>query len=426
MEKIKKIFLTATLRNSTLTMFGTTVNGFLGAVFYILVARYLGPAQFGLFSVATLVLNMVSDIGDLGTNTGLVRFVSAHRVNDPEKANRFLKLGFEIKLVASLVLGAVGVLLSSWIAVVLFQKSELTPLLRIAFLGVSGSLLFSFILSALQSYERFWSWSIVQIVSNAGRLVLIIVFYWFFGRSAIISMGVYALIPMLSFVAGLFVTSTRFFKTKDETSEIRDFFNYNKWVALFTLISAFSSRLDSFLTARYLTIFEVGIYAAATRVTQIVPQLVGAISTVVAPKMASTGGRDEFIKYMKKTQLFVIAIAGLGVISIPVVSYFIPILFGKDYVSTIPIFIILLFAMLIFLISVPIHTSVFYYFSYPKLFVWITMVHLAVVALAGYFLIPVFGIFAVAYSVLFANILDLAIPGIWVVLKLKEEQHPPQ
>ena len=389
-------------------------------------ARYLGPAQFGLFSVATLVLNMVSDIGDLGTNTGLVRFVSAHRVNDPEKANRFLKLGFEIKLVASLVLGAVGVLLSSWIAVVLFQKPELTPLLRIAFLGVSGSLLFSFILSALQSYERFWSWSIVQIVSNAGRLVLIIVFYWFFGRSAITSMGVYALIPMLSFVGGLFVTSTRFFKVKGEKSEVKDFFNYNKWVALFTLIAAFSSRLDSFLTARYLTIFEVGIYAAATRVTQIVPQLVGAISTVIAPKMASAGGKDELIKYMKKTQLFVIAIAGLGVISIPVVSYFIPILFGKDYVSTIPIFIILLFAMLVFLISVPIHTSVIYYFSYPKLFVWVTMVHLAVVALVGYFLIPVFGIFAVAYSVLFANILDLAIPGVWVLLKLKEKQHPPQ
>ena len=402
------------------------MNGFLGAVFYILVARYLGPAQFGLFSVATLVLNMVSDIGDLGTNTGLVRFVSAHRVNDPEKANRFLKLGFEIKLVASLVLGAVGVLLSSWIAVVLFQKPALTPLLRIAFLGVSGSLLFSFILSALQSYERFWSWSIVQIVSNAGRLVLIIVFYWFFGRSAITSMGVYALIPMLSFVGGLFVTSTRFFKVKGEKSEVKDFFNYNKWVALFTLIAAFSSRLDSFLTARYLTIFEVGIYAAATRVTQIVPQLVGAISTVIAPKMASAGGKDELIKYMKKTQLFVIAIAGLGVISIPVVSYFIPILFGKDYVSTIPIFIILLFAMLVFLISVPIHTSVIYYFSYPKLFVWVTMVHLAVVALVGYFLIPVFGIFAVAYSVLFANILDLAIPGVWVLLKLKEKQHPPQ
>jgi O-antigen/teichoic acid export membrane protein len=421
MEKVKKILLTATLRDSSLTMFGTTVNGLLGAVFYILVARYLGPAQFGLFSIATLVLNMVADIGDLGTNTGLVRFVSAHRVNDPERANRFLKLGFKIKLVAALIVGSIGLLLSSWIAVFLFKKPELTPLLRIAFVGVSGSLLFSFILSTLQSYERFWSWSIVQVISNLGRIILIFVFYWFFGKSAIASMGVYALIPCLGFLGGLFVTSTRFLKVKGETAEIKEFFNYNKWVALFTLIAAFSSRLDSFLTARYLTVFEIGIYAAATRVTQIVPQLVGAISTVIAPKMASMGTKSELIRYMKKTQFFVFAIAILGVISIPVVSYFIPIIFGKDYVSTIPIFIILLFAMLIFLISVPIHTSIFYYFSYPKLFVWITIIHLTIVALTGYFLIPVFGIFAVAYSVLFANILDLIIPGVWVFLKLKEK-----
>jgi O-antigen/teichoic acid export membrane protein len=187
------------------------------------------------------------------------------------------------------------------------------------------------------------------------------------------------------------------------------------------LISAVSGRLDSFLTARYLSIFEVGIYAAATRITQIVPQLVGAISTVVSPKMASVGTRGEFIKYMKKTQLFVCAIAFLGVLSIPVVSYFIPILFGKDYVSAIPIFIILLFAMLIFLISIPIHTSIFYYFSYPKLFVWISTIHLIVIAFVGYFLIPAFGVFAVAYSVLFAEILDLIIPGVWVFLKLREK-----
>ena len=183
MEKIREIFLTSTFKQSSLTMFGTVTNGFLGAVFYILVARYLGPAQFGLFSIATLVLNMVADIGDLGTNTGLVRFVSANRIDNPEKANRFLKLGFEVKLIAAFVIGIVGVSLSSWIAVFLFKKPELAPLLRIAFIGVSGSLLFSFILTTLQAYERFWSWSLIQVISNAGRIVLIFLFFRFINVS---------------------------------------------------------------------------------------------------------------------------------------------------------------------------------------------------------------------------------------------------
>lgn len=419
---VKKIFLTATFKQSSLTMFGTVVNGFLGAIFYILVARYLGPAQFGLFSIATLVLNLISDIGDLGTNTGLVRFVSAHRANDPERAKRFLKLGFEVKLVAAFIVGTFGILLSSWIAIFIFKKPELTPLLRIAFIGISGSLLFSFILSTLQSYERFWSWSLVQVASNMGRVALIIIFYRFFGISAIASMGIYAAIPMLGFAGGLFVTSTRFLKVKGETSEIKEFFHYNKWVALFTLIAAFSSRLDSFLTARYLTIFEIGIYAAATRVTQIVPQLVAAISTVIAPKMASIGTRGEFITYMKKTQLFVSAIAFLGILSIPVVTYLIPIIFGDSYKASIPIFIVLLFAMLVLLISIPIHTAVTYYFSYPKLFVWISIGNLIIVSSVGYFLIPRFGVMAAAYSVLLAGIFALVVPGIWVLRKLAKEK----
>ncbi|HET7098892.1 MAG TPA: oligosaccharide flippase family protein [Patescibacteria group bacterium] len=420
MEKIKEIFLTATFRQSSLTTFGTIANGFLGAIFYILVARMLGPAQFGLFSIATLVLNMVADIGDLGTNTGLVRFVGGNRVNNPEKANRFLKLGLEVKILASIVIGVVGVLASSWIAVFLFKKPELTNLLQFAFIGVSGSLLFSFILTTLQAYERFWSWSLIQVISNSGRVILIIFFYNFLTVSPITSMGIYIVIPLLSFIAGLFVTSTRFFKVRGETSEIKEFFHYNKWVALFTLIAAFSARLDSFLTARYLTFFEIGIYAAATRVTQIVPQIVGAISTVVAPKMAGIGTKSEFIEYMKKTQLFVFSIALLGILSIPVISYLIPIIFGSAYSASIPIFIVLLFAMLFLLISIPVHTAVFYYFSYPKLFVWISTAHLIIVALSGYFFIPTYGVMAIAYSVLFAGIVDFVVPGIWVLNKLRK------
>lgn len=416
---VQKIFQTVTFRQSSLTMAGTVVNGILGAVFYILVARLLGPAQFGLFSIATLVLSLVADIGDLGTNTGLVRFVSANKISSPEKAKKFLKLGFEAKLIASLLIGIFGLLLSSWIATYLFKKPELTPLLKVAFLGVAGSLLFSFIITTLQAYERFWSWSIVQILTNGSRIGLVFLFYRLFETTALATMGAYALIPMFGFIGGLFVTQTKFLKVKGETSEIKEFFHYNKWVALFTLIAAFSARLDSFLTARYLSIIEVGMYAAATRVTQIVPQLVGAISTVVAPKMASIGTRAEFISYFKKTQLFVSLLTILGILSIPIVSYLIPIIFGSAYSASVPIFIVLLFAMLVLLISIPVHTAVFYYFSYPKLFVYISTGHLLIVALAGYFLIPVYGVMAIAYSVLVAGVFGFIVPAVWVYRKLK-------
>ena len=100
---IRPLIKTATFRQSTITFSGTVINGLLGAVFYILVARFLGPSSFGLLMVAITLLTLISDIGDLGTDTGLVNFVGRNIKKKPLKAYRFLKLGLKIKLIHCLV-----------------------------------------------------------------------------------------------------------------------------------------------------------------------------------------------------------------------------------------------------------------------------------------------------------------------------------
>jgi len=62
---IKSIFATATFKQSGITFSGTIVNGVLGAAFYILVARFLGPSSYGLLAVTIASLTLVSDIGDM-------------------------------------------------------------------------------------------------------------------------------------------------------------------------------------------------------------------------------------------------------------------------------------------------------------------------------------------------------------------------
>src|SRR3989344_533456 len=100
---LKSILKTATFRQSSITFTGTVLNGFLGALFYIVLARYLGPANFGLITIALTTLVLIADIADIGTNTGLVRFVSANLVNNKEKAYKFLKLALEVKLITSVI-----------------------------------------------------------------------------------------------------------------------------------------------------------------------------------------------------------------------------------------------------------------------------------------------------------------------------------
>lgn len=418
---LKEIASTATFRQSGITFVGTVVNGVLSAVFYILAARLLGPANFGLLIVAIATLTLIADIGNLGTDTGLVRFIGKYLGKNSEKVLRFLKLGVEIKMGVWLFVLALGWILAPVLSGVIFSKPELTLPLRITFIGVGSYLLYSFIISALQGFQKFWAWSGFQIGASGVRVLVVLILFAYSKLNLEITLAVFVSVPLLAFLVGLFLLPINFFKVRKETSVAREFFQYNKWVAAFTAVAAVGARMDTFISARLLTTAEVGIYSAAHKLVAIVPQLVGALGTVVAPKMAGMGKLSDFISYLKKSQILVLGVAGLCILSIPLVLFLIPILFGQDYLGSGPLFVILVFAMIVFLISVPVHMAVIYYFSYPKLFLWISLGHLAIIAGVGWVMISSFGAMGAAFTVLIGHIFNFAVPAIWVLRKIRTQ-----
>jgi O-antigen/teichoic acid export membrane protein len=229
--------------------------------------------------------------------------------------------------------------------------------------------------------------------------------------------------PLVGFVIGIFIIKTDFIKVKNEM-EVRDeFFNYNKWVAGFLVLAAFGGRVDTFMSARFLSAYDLGLYAAAYQLVRIVPQIVSAIGTVIAPKMAEFGSLRDLKIYLKKTQVMVLVLAILGILTIPLVLYIIPVLFGKGYEGTGPIFIVLFVAMLIFLISVPVHMAIFYYFSKPSFFFWLSLGHLILITTLSYLLLNSLGVIGAAWAVLAGQFFSFIIPFVWVVRKVYKEER---
>ena len=85
-------------------------------------------------------------------------------------------------------------------------------------------------------------------------------------------------------------------------------------------------------------------------------------------------------------------------------------------------FVILLFAQAVFLVSIPVHTSIFYYFSKPKVFVFVGALHLVLVSFLGWLLISRFGYVGAALTMLVGNIFNFIAPGIWVLKEFKKAQ----
>ncbi len=421
-NNIMNILKTSTLRQSGMTFTFTLINGLLGMAFYILLARYLGPSDFGLFSLSIVVLALTADIGNLGINTGIVNFVSKYFTSDHQKSLKYLKLGFILKVTISLITLTVGFVLSPTISRNIFEKPELITAIRLVFLGVGTTWLFSFTTSYYQASQKFISWGLIQIFTNSLRLLGVIFAVSWFVLDLNISVVLYIIAPFIGFLVSTINIPFDFIKERVDGETKRDFVNYNKWVAVFGGVSAFSSRVDTFVLGKLVTTYSLGLYSAANQLVQVVPQLIGAIGTVVAPKFSSFDSDKKMLVYFKKLQLMVIGIAGVMMLSTPVVKLIINAFFGSEYGQSYPIFVILIIAMLVFMLSIPVHNAIIYYYQYPKLFSYLSVVNLAVVVTLAWVLTENFGVMGTGYSIIAGNMINLIVPMVWFIKKLNNKQ----
>ena len=87
--------------------------------------------------------------------------------------------------------------------------------------------------------------------------------------------------------------------------------------------------------------------------------------------------------YFKKFQFFVLGLCVLGILTIPLSIYLIPMLFGVSYQAAISPFIFLFLGQLIFLFSIPVHHSIIFYFGRPDVFIWVALGHLIIIGGLG-------------------------------------------
>lgn len=419
---LKIILSTVTFKQSQITITGTLINGFLGGLFYIVLARFLGPADFGLLTIALTTLVLIADIADIGTNTGLIRFVSSNLAQNADKAYRFLKLSLEIKLIAWAVSFLAVYLLAPFMATEIFHKTELVLPLRLVAFGIGGALLFTFATSSLQAYQKYFLWSAVNILTNSLRLILILILGYFLTLDVVNGLIIYILFPFFGFFVTLFILPAKeIFQSKKEFSLAKELFRYNIPVAIFNIIAAFSARLDIYLNAALLSATQVGIYGAATQMVTVMPQLVSALGLVAAPKFASFQNNKQMLIYFKKFQFFVLGLCLVGILTIPVLVFLIPMLFGFQYQSAVTPFIFLFLAMIVFLFSIPVHHSVIFYFGRPDVFIWVSLGHLLIIGGLGYIMISNFGIIGASITVLIGTIFSLLYPLAWMLIKLRKK-----
>jgi len=151
-----------------------SVAGALSIAISIMIARWLGVADFGMYSVVISVQGVVSLLASFSVGTAIAKYVSEYRSRDEEQALRFAKSGFVLVLVLAFLVGLVYASLGALIGKGLYKESAMVGIIPFSALVVFSSSVFATSLGVVQGCQRFRLMAGMQISSPLLSLTMIL------------------------------------------------------------------------------------------------------------------------------------------------------------------------------------------------------------------------------------------------------------
>ncbi|MBM3233328.1 flippase, partial [Candidatus Pacearchaeota archaeon] len=253
-------------------------------LYRILIARSFGPEEYGLFSLATMVVILFVSLASLGIPEGLVRFIALYRGNkNVKKIGALVKSALGFLIFTSVVTSIALIMLTPWISLNLFHTDKLIPYLYLAALAIPFYTIANVYLSVLRAFEKIASYSfILNFMQNFTKIAALAIFV-FFGMKINAIMFSYVLGILAMFLAAFVAVKVKLAhnlkvqKGGRGLNPLREIFSYSWPLSLLSVASFILYWVDSFTIGYFRNPVEVGLYNVAVplaAIVMIVPDLI--------------------------------------------------------------------------------------------------------------------------------------------------------
>jgi O-antigen/teichoic acid export membrane protein len=291
-------------------------------------ARYLGPEQFGLLSFAGAFIGLFGTIASLGLQEIVVRNI----VQNPNTRNETLGTAAFLQLIAgffayALILGTIF-----WL-----RADDSIAKIIVAILG--STMLFKFSEIALFWFESQVLSKFIVWVQNGCFLLFAVVkaFLIFYGATLIVFAWI-SLIESVVVAILILVMMTKFeLKLKDLTISIakaRELLK-DSWPAIFmSMTFMVYTKIDQVMLGQMVGDHAVGIYSAATRISEIWYFIPVVIASSVFPSILEAKKNNNELYIERLQQLYVVMVLMSLAVIVPTAllsKYMIRIIYGNAY-----------------------------------------------------------------------------------------------
>jgi O-antigen/teichoic acid export membrane protein len=389
-----------TLQDTIWVLTGNTISKIMGLVSFTILTRILGPQEYGIYSLAMMVLSMAIELSDLGINASTIRYGAQYFAQeDWESLKRLYSIVLKSRLGVSLIVFGIGYFMSLPLANLIYHDATKSYYLVIAFGGIFFALINSAFNSILQASQKFKQLFWVNLAYGTFVLVGIAILAWSGRLTSINALYINLIAPLSSTIlAYFFIPRNLIDLNKWDNGIASKVFHFGKWMALWAFATIIQSRLDTFMLSSLSTTTEVGYFSAAYRIATLAQIIPVAYGTVLNPKISSLRERETLWVEFKKSLKIVVILSLIICLGIFIAPWIIPLLTGPKYLQSITMLQIQLIGMALFSLNLP-FSSTIYAIEKSFVFATISIVGIVLTFVCNIILIPLYG--AVGSSITF-------------------------
>ena len=314
----------------------------------ILVARALGPAEFGVYAVLAAAVGIGGAVADLGlSNAGVYRVASVWQ-QDPELARQRGSSFFWTRVGCAAAVAAAAMAMARWLAPALGLPPAVGPyhssaLLALALAGVAATALSGAVSVLLQATGRFGTIGVV-LLTNAGLTLALAAALSVVGRINLVTvLVVLGIIPSVAafgvgrrlLAGGFSLAPPPWARLRDEGAKLLRFAGW-LWVA--SILTAVAGQLDVLLVNRSSTPEIVGAYGLAIGLAGAAEAVNRALYAALLPAASALREPAELRRYLRHAMIRSAAIALLLLPLLPLARPLITAIYGTEFSAAAPLF----------------------------------------------------------------------------------------
>ena len=394
-------------KGASLLLVGIVISKLLTYLYRLIIARYLGPGIYGLFSIGLAVIGVVLSISLVGLPQGILRYVSYYfGKNDSESIHVVFNNAIKIVLPISIFFSAILFIFADWISITLFHSPQLIRVLQIFACAVPISVVAACMEYTLQAFQKIKYIVISRNIIEPVVKLLFSVLVIYLGYSLVGITAVYLIsLIIVTFFFAYFLKKVLSFKKilSAPSSMYKPLLFFSLPLMLSDLFISLLLWSDTLILGSFVIAAQVGIYNAVVPTARLIHTIPVALRALFIPTISGLYAQKKGIAPVYNTITKWLFLTGISSVTFVCVysRQLLSIFFGKVFAEGYIPLILVALSFFAYSLVFPLE-NILMVMKKTKLILFNTALAVVFNITLNLLLIPKFGIYGAALSTAFA------------------------